>query len=152
MALQGFFPSTLWCRVSEIWCDISLSWFEPTSVELHQTGTFEGRSTNWATAPLGLKFYHRSRNRTHFCSKDQSKRENFLRLKTKKAMTVDVDSTKKNRNQTCQTGFNTSWEADYGSSTVVKRVQYASQWHEFKCDRPIEPGVGATTFPTLTQA
>ena len=29
---------------------MSLSWFEPT-VGLHQTGTFEGRSTNWATAP-----------------------------------------------------------------------------------------------------
>ena len=26
------------------------AWFEPM-VELHQTGTFEGRSTNWATAP-----------------------------------------------------------------------------------------------------
>ena len=23
------------------------AWFEPTSVELHQTGTFEGRSTDW---------------------------------------------------------------------------------------------------------
>ena len=51
-----------------------------------------------------------------------------------------------------KTGFNTSWEVDYGSSTVVKRAQYASQWHEFKCDVPIEPGVGATTFPTLAQA
>ena len=30
--------------------DKSLSWFEPT-VELHQTRTFEGRSTDWATAP-----------------------------------------------------------------------------------------------------
>ena len=27
------------------------SWFKPTSVELHQIGTFEGCSTNWATAP-----------------------------------------------------------------------------------------------------
>ena len=25
------------------------AWFEPTSIELHQTGTFEGRSTNGAT-------------------------------------------------------------------------------------------------------
>ena len=26
-------------------------WFEPMSVELHQTGTLERRSTDWATAP-----------------------------------------------------------------------------------------------------
>ena len=26
--------------------------FEPMSVELHQTETFEGQSTNWSTAPL----------------------------------------------------------------------------------------------------
>ena len=28
------------------------AWFEPTLVELHQTGTFEWCSTDWATAPL----------------------------------------------------------------------------------------------------
>ena len=27
------------------------AWFEPTSVEVHQTGTSEGRSTDWATGP-----------------------------------------------------------------------------------------------------
>ena len=30
--------------------EMSLLWFEPTLVELHQTGTIEGRSTDWATA------------------------------------------------------------------------------------------------------
>ena len=40
MALQGF------CLPQ-----YAVAWFEPTSVELHQTGTFEGRSTDWATAP-----------------------------------------------------------------------------------------------------
>ena len=30
---------------------LASEWLEPTSVELHPTGTFEGRSTDWATAP-----------------------------------------------------------------------------------------------------
>ena len=41
MAQVGFFPNS-----SAAAC------FEPMLVELHQTGTFKGRSTNWATAPL----------------------------------------------------------------------------------------------------
>ena len=45
MALLGYFPTTLCCGViTEMTC----LWasLEPTSVELHQTGTFEGRPTN----------------------------------------------------------------------------------------------------------
>jgi len=37
---------------------------------------------------------------THFCSNDQSRSENFRRLSTKRTATMEVDSTKKNRNQT----------------------------------------------------
>ena len=42
------------------------AWFKPTSVELlHQTWTFEGRSTNWASAPwpsiIGLHFRRHNR-------------------------------------------------------------------------------------------
>ena len=40
MAQLGFFPNSY-----------AAACFEPTSVELHQAGAFEGRSTNWATAP-----------------------------------------------------------------------------------------------------
>ena len=33
------------------------AWLEPMSVELHHTWTFEGRSTDWATAPRPLLGY-----------------------------------------------------------------------------------------------
>ena len=40
------------------------AWFQHTSVKLHQTGTYEGHSTDWATAPcliiifLSLNYRH----------------------------------------------------------------------------------------------
>ena len=47
---QGFFTATLCLGVIRERDDMSFSWFEPT-VELHQTGIFKGRFTDWATAP-----------------------------------------------------------------------------------------------------
>ena len=53
---------------------MSLSWFEPMSAELHQTGTFEGCSTDWATAPRkGLVIDQRQLNIQAF---DYGKRKN----------------------------------------------------------------------------
>ena len=49
--VNNCYPTTLnrsVIRERERWQD-SLSWFEPTSVELHQTRTFVGRSTDRAT-------------------------------------------------------------------------------------------------------
>ena len=48
MVRLGFFL-TLMPRMRE---DLSRDSNPPRSVELHQTGTFEGRSTDWATAAL----------------------------------------------------------------------------------------------------
>ena len=39
-----------------------MSWFKPTSAELHQTGNFEGFSTDWATVPQQLKHHSSSIN------------------------------------------------------------------------------------------
>ena len=47
MALLWLIPTTLSRGVGN-----DVSWFEPTSAELHQTGTFEGRTNDWAIAPL----------------------------------------------------------------------------------------------------
>ena len=50
---DGFFPNSY-----------AAACFEPTAVEFHQTGTFEVRSTDWATAPrlilYCLKSWHKA--------------------------------------------------------------------------------------------
>ena len=55
MGLLWFFLPPNAAAWSERWEDMSLSWFEPTSVELHQTVTYEGRSTDWAIKPQQIQ-------------------------------------------------------------------------------------------------
>ena len=56
IALLGFFLPPYAAAWSER--ELAYLWacFKPMSVELHQTGTFEGLSTNWATAPQRFNY------------------------------------------------------------------------------------------------